>query len=85
VCKSAYYEILEKNLERGRERIVFHLKKHRGPCRYPVIEIEHTDGYSWNVTGYQSLEGFQKKDLPDWSQSPLPERQTLSCLMVGPD
>ncbi|UEP28512.1 MULTISPECIES: hypothetical protein [unclassified Burkholderia] len=83
VCKATHYEILEKKLDR--ERIVFFLEKRGNRCRYSVVEVEHTSGYSWNVTGYQSLEGFQKRDLPEWDNSPLPERQVLSCLMTKTD
>lgn len=84
-CKPTEYDILEKQLDSDHKRVVFNLKAHKKQCRYPVIEIEHVDGYSWNVSGYQSLEGFQKRNLPEWSNSPLPERQILSCPMIGPD
>ncbi|WP_175701972.1 hypothetical protein [Burkholderia ambifaria] len=85
VCKATHYEILEKTLDRDRERVVFHLKQRGNRCRYSVIEVEHASGYSWNVSGYQSLEAFQKRDLPEWGNSPLPERQVLSCLMTKTD
>ncbi|WP_284410717.1 hypothetical protein [Acidovorax sp. SUPP3334] len=84
-CKPTPYEILEKNAEDGPKRIVFRLKKRSSQCLYPVIEVTQASDYRWNVTGYQSLEGFQKKEAPDWSNSPLPERQTLSCPMTGPN
>ncbi len=86
ICKATHYEVLEEKKSDGdHERIVFQLKKLSSRCRYSVVEVEHASGYNWNVSGYQSLEGFQKKDLPDWSNSPLPGRQILSCLMTGPD
>ncbi|MBR8417426.1 hypothetical protein K6W16_22500 [Burkholderia dolosa] len=85
ICKSSSYEILEKKLDGERERMVFRLKNRSSRCRYSVVEVERAGGYSWNVSGYQSLEGFRKRDLPEWSNSPFPERQILSCLMTGPD
>ena len=86
LCKATHYEVLEaKKSDVDYERIVFQLKKPSSQCRYSVIEVEHASGYNWNVSGYQSLEGFKKKDLPDWRNSALPERQILSCLMTGLD
>ncbi|RQS17360.1 hypothetical protein [Burkholderia sp. Bp8998] len=85
VCKATRYEILEKRFDRGQERMVFRLKKRSTRCRYSVVEVERAGGYNWNVSGYQSLEGFQKRNLPEWSNSPSPERHTLSCLMTGTD
>lgn len=85
ICKPTHYEVLEKSFNGSHERIVFRLKNRSRQCRYSVVEVEHTSGYNWNVNGYQSLEGFQKRNFPDWSNSPLPERQVLSCPMVGPD
>lgn len=84
-CKSTAYEILESHTDTEHERFAFRLKKPSSQCRYPVIEVEHDSDYNWNVSGYQSLEGFEKKDLPDWSNSPLPERQILSCSMIKQD
>ncbi|MFI8615223.1 hypothetical protein ACIGHN_06920 [Acidovorax sp. NPDC077693] len=81
-CLPAHYEVLERSAHGSMERIVFRLKKRSSQCRYPVIEAARTSDYGWNVTGYQSLEGFQKKELPDWSNSPLPDRQVLSCPMT---
>lgn len=85
ICKSTQYRILEKESDNGRQRVVFQLNKRSTRCRYPVIEVEHQAGYNWNVSGYQSLEGFSNRNSPDWRNSPLPERQILSCPMIGPD
>ncbi|RYH16501.1 MAG: hypothetical protein EON54_28250, partial [Alcaligenaceae bacterium] len=63
-CTAAQYEVLEKSAAEGHERMVFRLKKRSSQCRYPVIEAARSSEYGWNVTGYQSLEGFQKKELP---------------------
>ena len=84
ICGSTSYEILERKLDNEHKRIVFRLKRRNHQCRYSIIEVEHVSGYGWNVSGYQSLDGFENKDLPDRNNSPLPERQVLSCLMVGP-
>ncbi|WP_321920703.1 hypothetical protein [Burkholderia sp. BCC1998] len=85
ICEATHYEILESGLDRDQERMVFRLKNRSSRCRYSVVEVEHARGYNWNVSGYQSLEGFRKRNSPEWSNSPSPERQTLSCLMTGPD
>lgn len=85
ICKRTQYEVLEHNADQEHERLVFRLTSPSSECRYPVIEVEHTSDYNWNVLGYQSLEAFEKRDLPDWSNSPLPERQILSCPMVKDD
>ncbi|WP_233801800.1 hypothetical protein [Paraburkholderia sp. HP33-1] len=85
VCKPVQYEVLEQNFGGKHRRIVFRLKKRSSQCRFEVVEIEHASGYNWNVSGYRSVEEFQKRGLADWSNSPLPERQVLSCLMVGPN
>jgi hypothetical protein len=85
ICKPTRYEVLENSLNGDHRRTVLRLNKRNRQCRYEVVEIEHADGYSWNVSGYPSLESFQKRDSPDWSNSPLPARQVLSCLMTGPN
>ncbi|WP_349252978.1 hypothetical protein [Burkholderia cenocepacia] len=85
ICKSSYYEILQKKFDGELERIVFRLQNRSSRCRYSVVEVERAGSDNWNVSGYQSLQGFQKRDLPEWRNSPLPERQILSCLMTGPD
>jgi len=85
VCKPTQYEILDNRVANGNQRFVFRLKERSRQCRYSVVEVEHASGYNWNVSGYPSLEGFQKKDLLGWSRSPLPERWVQSCLMTGPD
>lgn len=84
LCHMARYEALEKNIDGDSKRIVLRLKKKNRECRYPVIEMEQAGHYNWNVTGYPSLEGYRNRKSPDWSNSSLPERQTLSCPMVGP-
>lgn len=84
-CSSTRYTILEKSQPTENERTAFLLKKTSNTCRYKVIEVERADGYNWNITGYQSEESFQNRNLPDWANSPLPERQTLSCLMIEAD
>jgi hypothetical protein len=83
VCKRTRYDVLEKTLLEGKERIVFQLRKHAPRCAYPVIEIENaqTEDDRWNITGYQSLESYQKRREPGWADSVLDERMTLSCSM----
>jgi hypothetical protein len=82
ICKPTRYEILEKKLDGDHEQIVFRLKNRSKHCRYEIIEVTHESEYRWHVTGYPSLEGFQKRNLPDWSSPSLPERDVLSCPMV---
>jgi hypothetical protein len=83
LCTPTRYEILEKNRSGEPRRIVYRLKARSHRCRFEVIELEHASGYNWNVSGYPSLEGFQKRNLPDWVGSDLDGRQVLSCLMVA--
>lgn len=85
ICKPTQYEILEKNASNGQRRVVLRLKERSRLCRYSVVELEQAGRYNWNVSGYQSLEGFRNRELPDWKNSSLPDRQVLSCLMTGPD
>lgn len=85
VCKPTRYDVLERHMEHGRERLVFRLRQPSSHCLYSVVEVAHASGYQWSVNGYQSQESFDKKDLPDWSNSSLPERQILSCWMTGPN
>lgn len=84
-CNSSAYSVLETSRPPESEKTAFFLKKTGSKCRYKVIEVEHADGYNWNITGYQSEESFRKRNLRDWTNSPLPERQTLSCLMIEGD
>jgi hypothetical protein len=65
--------------------VAYRLKDRSKHCRFEVVEVKHADGYVWNVAGYQTIEAFQKRELPEWDNSPLPERQVLSCPMIGPD
>jgi hypothetical protein len=84
VCKPTRYEVLDKD-SREHERIAFRLKTRSKRCLYEVVQIEHVDGANWNAAGYQSLEAYQNREAPDWKNSPLPERQVLSCPMIGPN
>jgi hypothetical protein len=85
VCKRAAYDVLEKDFAGDGKRLALHRRTRSKRCAYVVIEIAKVDSvspYAWNVTGYQSLEAFQKRVQPDWLGSPLPERLTLSCPTV---
>jgi len=81
-CRTIQYSVLEADLANKERRIAFHLQNPNEKCLYPIIEIKYSSGYNWHVNGYQSLEGFQNRNSPDWKNSPLPERQNLSCLMI---
>lgn len=85
LCQPTRYAIVEQALHDNPKRVVFRLQQRSRHCRYQVVTLEQRSADQWQVTGYQSLEGFQNRHLPDWSNSPRPERQTLSCLMIGPD
>ena len=82
VCKPSRYEVLDSALGGEHGRIALRLKTRSPKCRYEVVEAEQVSAYSWDVRGYQSLESYQKRALPDWSNSPIPERMILSCPMV---
>jgi len=85
VCKPARYEVLEKKWVKDHDRIAFRFKTRSRGCLYEVVEAEQVSTYGWDVRGYQSLESYQKRALPDWSNSPLTERLVLSCPMTRLD
>ena len=80
-CKPSPYEILGRETAGDHERLAFRLLNRNRSCRYAVIEAEQVRPGSWNVNGYPSLEAYQKRDIPDWREAPLPARQVLSCPM----
>ncbi|MES2247061.1 MAG: hypothetical protein V4645_07260 [Pseudomonadota bacterium] len=83
ICKPTRYEVLDRGRSKeGGERIVFRLQSRSRQCLYEVIEVEQYDIYSWGVQGFQSLEAYRNRALPDWANSPLEERLTLSCPMT---
>ncbi len=79
VCKPARYEGLEKDFAGEHKRLALRIKSRSRRCAYEVFEVEQVSRYGWNANAYQSLEAFQKRSQPDWQNSPLPERLTLSC------
>lgn len=81
-CKSTRYEVLEQEVSDGQQRVVFRLKNRNKQCRFEVVEVERVGDYNWNISGYPTQEGFEKRNLSDWKNSSLPERQTLSCPMT---
>jgi hypothetical protein len=82
ICKRSRYELLAKDLTVDHQRIAVRIKTRSKQCRYEIFEAEQVSTYSWDVRGYKTLEAYQKQDLPDWQNSPLPERWFLSCPMV---
>ena len=85
VCKPTGYEILDKDPSSDHQRIAYRLKSQSKHCRYAVVEIEHVSNAGWNVNGYQSLDAYKNREAPEWKNSAVPERQVLSCPMIGPD
>jgi hypothetical protein len=84
-CRRSAYEVLEKSQIDGKQRVAFRLKAHGNHCLYEVLALEQIDGTDWTADGYPSLEAFHKKDLPDWRDSPLPQRLVLECPMTRLD
>lgn len=82
ICKPSRYEFLAKDLTVDHQRIAVRIKTRSRQCRYEVFEAEQVSTYGWDVRGYQSVEAYRKQDLPDWRNSALPERLSLSCPMV---
>jgi hypothetical protein len=82
ICKPSRYEVLEKDLAGDHQRIAFRVKTRSRQCRYEVFELQQVSRYGWAADGYPSLEAFKKRDLPDWRNSPMPERFVLECPMV---
>ncbi len=86
ICKPTRYEVLDNELDKKEdERIVFRLQSPSRQCLYPVIEVQRLSTYSWGVQGYQSMESYRNRALPDWANSPLEERLILSCPMTRLD
>jgi hypothetical protein len=83
ICKPTRYDILEKSAKGEKERIVFQLRKYSQRCGLAVIEIENaqTEDDRWDVTGYQTLESYQKRHEPGWADSVLDDRMTFYCSM----
>ena len=86
ICKPTRYEVLDNELDKKEdERIVFRLQSPSRQCLYPVIEVQRLSTYIWGVQGYQSMESYRNRALPDWANSPLEERLILSCPMTRLD
>lgn len=86
-CKPSHYEILERELDEKNPKIAYLLKERSKNCRHQVIELQLNAGYAgnppyWDTTGYPSLEAFQKRNLPDWKDSILPDREVLVCMLL---
>jgi hypothetical protein len=82
ICKPSRHEVLAQDLTADHQRIAVRIKTRSKQCRYEIIEAEQVSTYGWDVRGYKTLEAYRKQGLPDWQNSPLPERRFLSCPMV---
>lgn len=80
-CAPAPYVVLDKAAAGDQTRVVFRRLKRGEGCRYAVVEAVRLPQAGWNVNGYPSLEAYEKRELPDWRNSPLVARQVLSCPM----
>jgi len=80
-CGPTRYVILDQALTGEHPRIAYQLEKRSRQCRNVVIELMHYEGNVWDVKGYPSVESYQKRDLPDWKNSVLPDRAVTSCGM----
>jgi hypothetical protein len=80
-CGPTKYELLDQNLAGEHPRVVYRIKDRRKRCGLEVVELKHDNEYFWTVNGYPSVEAYQKRDLPDWKDSALPERAVASCDM----
>ncbi|PIF74407.1 hypothetical protein CLU95_1534 [Variovorax sp. 54] len=86
ICKPARYEVLDNELDKEEgERIAFRLRSPSRHCLYKVVEVQRLSTYSWDVRGYQSMESYRNRALPDWANSPLEERLIMSCPMTRLD
>lgn len=85
ICRPSRYEVLDKNLTGDLQRIAFRVKTRSRHCRYEVFELQQVSRYGWAADGYQSFEAFRKRQLPDWRNSPVPERFVLECPMTRLD
>jgi hypothetical protein len=80
-CGPARHELLEQNLTAEHPKVVFKIDDPRRQCGLAVIELEYYNAYFWEVKGYPSVEAYQKRDLPGWKDSMLPNRAVTSCGM----
>ena len=73
--KNSPYKILEQSKSETEQKITLEILKKDKKWIYPVVTISHTSNIPeqcWNAVGYQSMEDFQKDNLPD----------SLCCLML---
>lgn len=76
-CKRTRYDLLERMLAPGHERITMKLKN--PSCAFQVIALEQTQEWGWTAYGYQTVEAYEKRELPDWKNSPIESRMVLTC------
>ncbi|MFC5475382.1 hypothetical protein [Paraherbaspirillum soli] len=84
-CKQSRYQIIEQDMTGKEPRIAYLLKQRSKHCQHAVIELRHYNKQVWDANGYPSLEAYQKRDLPDWKDSLLSDREILSCGMLKAD
>ncbi|WP_207003115.1 hypothetical protein [Trinickia mobilis] len=81
-CGPVRYEILDQDLAGEQPRIAYRLLERSKQCRSAVIALSHYDGNVWDVKGYPSVEAYEKREVPDWKHSALPDRTVTSCGML---
>lgn len=63
-CRNVPYKTLASKEDENGKIIVFSLTKKVKGWYYPIIRMEHVMGeaeYFWNVTGYPSMEDYEKQ------------------------
>ena len=82
-CKPSAYEVIDIAPRNEPPRIAVRIKKRSKNCDFEVIELQELqigeDPKMWDITGYPSLDAYQKRELPEWKNSVANVRRPLSC------
>jgi hypothetical protein len=80
-CERSPYEVLDVAPSDQPPRIAVRITKRSKNCFSEVVELkeEQNDMKIWSLTGYPSLEAYQKRELPEWRDSTAVDRMALSC------
>ncbi|SEA17099.1 hypothetical protein [Variovorax sp. YR216] len=81
-CKRSPYKVLDVAEKNELPRIAVKIEKPSKHCGFEVLEIQQETREPpsmWALRAYPTLESYKKRDLPDWQDSPLPERAVPMC------
>ncbi len=81
-CERRPYKVLEVAARNELPRIAVQIEKPSRQCGFEVLEIQQENSRPssmWALRAYPTLESYEKRDLPEWQDSPLPERAVPMC------